>query len=772
MSYSTVKKMTVLFTSLAAAAVVNAQAVIEEIVVTAQKREQGINDVGITVNAFTGEQLQNYGVRSAEDLEALTPGLTVSNSALGGVPTYTIRGVGYNDFTTTSSSTVGLYLDEVSIPYATMSRNVLFDVARVEVLKGPQGDLYGRNTTAGQINFVSNKPTDEFEAGVRLDYSRFSTFDGEAYISGPLSDRVRGRLALKGVTSSDGWQKSISRDDELGERDEWAMRALLDVDLSDSASLLLNFHYSDDQSENPAGAANQIPNPTGFPTPIPLIGREADFIVDSARRADWSPDWRPQRDNQTTGVSAKFEASFGAIDLTSITAWDKFERIELFDTSGVPVTDGDTAHDTEIEVFTQELRLSSQATDSVYWTAGLFYSNDDVSEDLFVDGTDVVIPVTFNTRYQQDTESIAAYAHVEWDLTEKTKLTLGGRYTEEDREWSGCTFDSGDGLLSNVLWNGFLIPFVINVDPRLPDVGPQTPGACGSYNDLPGTPGFGTFTNYERLLETEKFMWKVTLDRALTDDILVFGTISTGFKSGGFNGAPAFFHGAMEPFDIEELTAYELGMKATLLDGSMQLNAAAFYYDYEDKQELTSYISPFGPIVGTTNVDKSEVLGAEVELNWNVTQGLRLNLGVAYLDTEITEFMDVDIVNSTFQNEVLFDASGAALSNAPNWQINGSLNYERPLSNGLLLRAGADLSYKDDNAGSLDALDGFVLSDYTLLNARVGVENPDGRWGLTLWTRNLTNEYYWHSSAQGNSTRVRLNGMPITYGVTLDYRFF
>ena len=749
-----------------------AEAQLEEIVVTAQKREQGINDVGITVNAFTGQQLKNYGVKSAEDLEVLTPGLTISNSALAGVPVYTIRGVGFNDFTTTSSSTVGLYMDEVSIPYATMSRNALFDVARVEVLKGPQGDLYGRNTTAGQINFVSNKPTDEFEAGVDADFGRFNILSLESYVSGALSERIRARVAAKRITSSGGWQQSLSRDETLGERDEWALRALFDVDLAENASVLLNLHHSDDQSENPAGAAYQIPNPTGFGTPPGIVGIEDMFIADSAREADWTPDHRPVRDNQLTGASAKIEANFGAVDLTSITAFDRFRRNELYDTSGVPVRDGDTTNRTEIEVFTQELRASSAAPDRLYWIIGAFYSADEISENYFVDGTGVALPLTFDNNYRQDSDSIAAYAHIEWDLTDQSKLTVGGRYTREDRDWSGCTADTGDGRVANILWNSFLIPAVINVDPRLPDVGPLGPGDCATYNDLPNTPGFGTFTDFTRTIEADKFMWKVTLDHNFTDDVLAFGTVSTGFKSGGFNGALATFHGQLQPFDIEELTAYELGIKATLLDGAMQANASAFFYDYENKQELSSYISPIGPIIGTTNVDESEVRGAEVELKWSVTDGLDLNVGIAYLNTEITDFMDVDLAQSTFQNEVLFDASGAELGNAPNWQINASVNHRYPISDSVVLRTGLDFAHKDDNRGSLDEMDGFLISDYTLWNARIGVEEADGRWSATIWGRNITDDYYWHSAAQSNGTRVRLNGLPATYGITVSYRWF
>ncbi|SVC50230.1 uncharacterized protein METZ01_LOCUS303084, partial [marine metagenome] len=227
---------------------------IEEIVVTAQKREQGANDVGITMNAFTGEQLKDLGFKTAEDIASLTPGLTANYSAASGVPVYTIRAVGYQDYNAISTSTVGLYFDGVAAPYTVMSRGLMFDVERVEVLKGPQGDLYGRNTTAGTINFVSRKPTDNFEAGVTAGLGSYNTVDMEMFASGSITDNVRGRVAVRNVVSN-GWQKSLTRDDELGKQDTYAIRAMLDVDLSEDANLLLNFHYVDDQSENQANTA-------------------------------------------------------------------------------------------------------------------------------------------------------------------------------------------------------------------------------------------------------------------------------------------------------------------------------------------------------------------------------------------------------------------------------------------------------------------------------------------------------------------------------------
>jgi len=202
---------------------------IEEVIVTAQKREQSINEVGMTVNVFTGDLIRDLGISSAEDMARFTPGLQINEIAATGVPQYTIRGVGFQDYTTSASSTVGLYYDGVNLPYPVMSRGVLFDTERVEVLRGPQGDLYGRNTTGGQINFISRKPIDESELGIRASYSSYQTFDAEGFVSGALTDGVRGRLAFKSTHSGEGWQQSLTTDDKLGKKDVDAVRAIRSI---------------------------------------------------------------------------------------------------------------------------------------------------------------------------------------------------------------------------------------------------------------------------------------------------------------------------------------------------------------------------------------------------------------------------------------------------------------------------------------------------------------------------------------------------------------
>ena len=198
---------------------------LEEVIVTAQKRNQSENDIGIAISTWTGNELRDMGVVSAEDMALRTPGLTVNESSATGVPLYTIRGVGFQDYSTGASSTVGIYFDQVAMPYTVMTRGLLFDAERVEVLKGPQGDLYGRNTTAGQINFISNKPSEEFEVGVNVGYSSYSTVDFEGFVNGSMGENVKARIALKTIQSSEGWQIGVDGGDELSENYVTALRA-------------------------------------------------------------------------------------------------------------------------------------------------------------------------------------------------------------------------------------------------------------------------------------------------------------------------------------------------------------------------------------------------------------------------------------------------------------------------------------------------------------------------------------------------------------------
>jgi iron complex outermembrane receptor protein len=789
-------------------------AVLEETVVTAQKHAQSANDVGMTVNAFTGEMLKNFGVKTASDIPALTPGLTVSEVSVTGVPVYTIRGVGFQDISTGSSSTVGLYFDEVSIPYTVMSRGALFDLARVEVLKGPQGDLYGRNTTAGQINFISNKPTEEFEAGFTASYGNYEVFDLEGYVSGALLDNVQARLSFDTTQSSEGWQDSLTnKGDELGEQDIYALRTLFNIDVTDRASVLLNVHYWKDQSDNQAPAAydgtvvglgqtgapyvplNEYVLPTGE-----FFGQTPPWYASGEDRdAAWTNDWtspitgktfdlRPQRDNEEWGVSANLTWDFDNYTLNSITAYDHFERDEAANGDGVDNSVQENINKSKIEVFSQELRLTGQ-TDKLLWIAGLYYSWDQVEENyaffmedsIFGNGSAAFgLPLPFarspiyqlDTRYKQTTDSVAAFGHIEYNLTDKLGLTLGARYTEEDREWDGCTFDGGDGSQAafvNSIYGTTL-----------------QPGDCGLLDDIPGSP-----TNITKLVGTPnvneafhpvdphisvgKWMGKVGFDYAFTDDLLAYITWSRGFKSGGFNGAQANTASQLKPYKPEELDALEIGTKATLFDSTLQVNASAFYYDYKDKQELERSVTAVGLLTGLGNIPKSEIYGAELDIQWAPLEGLLFNLGGAYLDSEIKQWETIVSGNYDFAtgmpiNVVYQDASGESLPQSPEWSYNALVRYEWSIGNGLMMDIGADVNFTDDMPDPVRTQNS--VESFRLFNARIGISDESGQWRAAIWGRNVTDENYYAQALGGiNGPYVRMAGRPRTYGVSLEYAY-
>jgi iron complex outermembrane recepter protein len=779
-----------------------AQTQLEEVVVTAQKRSQSANDVGITINAFTGDQIRDLGVVTAEDIAMYTPGLTVNETAATGVPLYTIRGVGFQDYSTAASSTVGIYFDEVAMPYTVMTRGLVFDTERVEVLKGPQGDLYGRNTTAGQINFVSNKPTKEFEAGVTATLANYETYELEGFVSGG-GDFAQGRLAFKTTQSNEGWQESTTRSDELGEKDATALRGIVNFDFTDSLRLMLIGHYVTDESENRANSSydgtdeglDTFNNPY---TPLEdyfFVGETPPwYSSDDNEKADWtnsytSPvtgrsfDLRPQRDNELMGFAARLDWELSdSLILTSVTGYNDFEREEANDWDGGFYNDSSNINTTDLQVFSQELRLSG-ASDSVTWIAGLYYSEDEMDEyyhyfmsdsvfglgsipwgvDLFA-GTPIL---ELDTKYEQDTESIAVFGHVEWNFTENWRLTLGARYTEEERDWSGCTFVADDASLAGFLNAQFGATLGA--------------GDCGTIDDDPDSPTYifsviGTpatndaFHVYDDTIDTDKWMGKIGLDYTISDDVLLYGMISRGFKSGGFNGANSNTTQQLKPYSEEELTSYEVGAKSTLLDGSMQLNAAAFFYDYEDKQEQDSAVTFVGNISGLTNVPESEIYGAEVDMQWLITDGLQFNLGASWLDTEIKKWEAVDPDASAWPVTVTRDVSGAELPQAPELQFTALLSYTWSLTDNLLMQVAGDVSFTDDTSGGVRQEE--ATDDYTIANARVALEADDGQWRAMLWARNLTDEDYFPSAyVGGNGPFVRSYGMPRTYGVTLSYNF-
>jgi len=778
---------------------------IEEIVVTAQKREESINDVGMSIEASTGEQLKELGITDAFDLYKVVAGFS-SNLNYAGTPIYTIRGVGFQENSLATSPTVSVYLDEAPLQFSPMTRGASLDVQRVEALKGPQGTLFGQNATGGAVNFIANKPTSEFEAGVTVGYGTFNSIDIDGYVSGPINDAWAYRVALRSQTSDD-WQESYVNNDEAGEKDEMAYRLSLAYDNDQRARLLFTLsgftNESDTLRPQLSGKISQNPIngvPPGFLS-VPLAPRKAEA-------AAWSPcannnggtptdpntrRWDRGCDplaNDDTFISAQARVDYDLTDdimLTSLTSYNKFEQ----DGSGIDA-DGTTfqiyeqAHEGEMKTLFQEFRLTGNFERGT-WVAGVNYEDMETS-DVFTQsfGDSSVVPIfgfidfgANNPTSFQDVKTWAAFANVEYSLTDTVILQAGVRYTDQERDFRGCTFDGGDGTWA--LTSALIQPFLGSTSPLQ-----VQPGQCATTGPAPT---FNPDPNGHKLsLNEDNTSWRVGVNWAMNDETLVYGNISKAFKNGQFPTLSGSAYPQIQAVVQEELLAYEIGAKSTLADGSVQLNAAAFYYDYTDKQLLGALEDPvFGSLAALVNVPESHVKGFEFSATWLPLDGLTISPSLSYADTEVDgTFRNFDAFFNGSTNSGSKNFSGNDFPQAPELQWNLAITYNWEVMDGWTAFVGTNVNYQDEtnsffvdqckeagvsctrtDAGEISGDTTLGVPDRTLVDLRAGIENNN--WKVWLWGRNVTDEYYWTRHSKVNDSILKLPAMPRTYGITASY---
>jgi len=750
-------------------------AVLEEVVVTAQKRAQSVNDIGVSATAFAGESLRELGVDQPVDLGAMTPGLITVNSTSGGTPIFAIRGIGLDDFNANNTSGVGVYTDEVFASSPLYLGGQLFDIDRVEVLKGPQGTLYGKNTTGGAINFVTHKPTDELEGYVEAGYGRYDTLELTAVVSGPLSDSIRGRLAADYVKSGEGWQEDVETGKEYGELDRFGLRGQLAFDLGDDGEALLRAYYSQDDSKpltpdsEGIGDALFLPRFNVLNSPSdPAKVKVGGLAVD--------------RDEGGSGVALTINYSLESFDFVSISAFDQYERVFLDNYDGAAIASTDTSADEELEQWSQEFRLVSNADGAFSWIAGINISSEEVVQtSSYVDDSFLVTDSVFfgeldpadisaagldifAAEYIQETDSYGIYLHTETELGDALTLIAGLRYSYDDRSFRGSA--------TNI-----------------------------SFGDTFPVEGLDDSE------DNDAITGKIGLDWRVNDDLLVFGNVATSYKAGVYYAGATLDSSAWGYVDPEDILSYELGFKWTLLDGSMQLNGSLFRMEYEDRGSLISFVADdfsnfvtlfATPDVTLVTIPESTSQGFELDMSWLPTDGLTLAAGVAYLDTEVSKTSsqadmrginpdpgvnddatgDLNFNGIIDDGEVAFvDAltapmeKGTILSQAPEWSYNAMAAYEFGLGNGLLARLQGSYSWVDRQFSQL--ADPNAESDaVSALNAQASIASQEGKWTLILWGRNITDEDSDTYSFTNFAGRTVYRQQPATYGVTLNYQLW
>tara|TARA_B110001454_G_scaffold162436_1_gene151972 strand:- start:1068 stop:3356 length:2289 start_codon:yes stop_codon:yes gene_type:complete len=726
---------------------------IGEIIVTASKREQSINKVGAPITALSGDALQERTVVSAADLAATIPGLNYSPTDTGST-VFTLRGVGYTDSTLSAYPDVTVYLDQVPLPFPIIAGLANFDISRVEVLKGPQGTLFGSNATGGAINYIANKPASTFGGGVTINYGRFNDLMVDANITGPLSDNLRFRVATR-VHQSDDWQYSYTRDDSTGAASSWALRGLLNWTPTERLTFDLNVNGWRDKSlyQQPQFFEFDIKFPAfaaPYETSYPKAPRDA-------RAADWV-DHLPLR-NDTWLFQASLQTKYSITDditLTSLTSYTHAEQDAVPQQGGANFENSVYASNGVIKDYFQELRIDNGSTAGFRWTLGLNYAQDDVSEGhqaWFAENSAGLLLGTSGDKssLDQDTKNYAAFGAVEYDLGDIITLKGGLRYTETKRVGYACTIDPGDGTLI-ALFN-LLQSKVLGQ------------GDCISIN-----PATNMSEPVSGTIKEHNLSYRAGIDFKLANGVLVYVNTSRGYKAGGFPSVDASTTLQYLPIKQESVTNYEAGFKAGLMDRKLHLNGAAFYYDYKDKQLRSKILDPvYGALTNTVNVPKSHIFGAELELVTAPLGGFTFNLAGTYLNAKIDKFVGVNAggIPVACGN----GSPKCAMPFAPKWSINAGIGYETSITEDLNLNLAADLAHRGKTNVLVGGTPSFDLPAYTTLDLRAGIETDDGKWKAFIYGKNVTNEFYITNVVQQYDLNNRITGKPVTYGISISRKF-
>jgi iron complex outermembrane receptor protein len=754
---------------------------IEEIVVVAQKREQSEQDVGIAVTAFSAASLRERGIDQPDDLAELIPNVNLQNTGGGGAPVVIVRGVGLQSFRINDSPTTAFYVDDVYQTSVASAEWTMFDLDHVEVLKGPQGGLYGRNAIGAAVQVISKHPDpDEDKNGyVSLGYADYDRAEAEAAASFPVADRVAVRIAGRLVESSGSPYRSITGGFEQGEDDRNALRFSVRAEPSDNVSFTANVHGGSNDSQLPplrtvgvyanigtfAPAAptvsralvaglNGVPNTL---CPSILQGRGSDPATCATATGVTPAAYGLQPDDVRASVSAfrGFEASdwSGAVfdaqwtrgnyRWQSITAVDSIDYRRFQDFDGTPLLHLHIDYNTDIDARSEELRVFYEGSDKLSWVAGFNYAQDDLTEDSPLFGAQGVLPLIFNVpglggatfspqHYDQNTDTWAVFGHAEWRFAEPWNLVTELRYTD-----SSQTFLGGDRL---GFPSGLTVPFVATNDSA----------------------------------DFDAWSGKVGIEWTLNDSLLVYGSVARGFKTGGFFGGFATSAAQLLPFDSETIDSIETGFKSDWLDGRLRLNASVYHYDRKDVQQNAG--DPTSPIQikRIQNIGDVDTDGFEAELTWRATEQLSLALGVGTTDAEVTKSSFIQASSLPLLPDT--PIQGTNLPNYAKRSANFVGRYDGAFGAGLEYFVQLEGRYQSDQDLSVitQPIERPVFEEpgYSLWNVRFGFGSRDRTWQAQLFVEYAADEDYRVLARNDGAFGIHeLYGLPRTWGVSYQYRW-
>jgi iron complex outermembrane recepter protein len=653
---------------------------LEQVTVTARRREENLKDVPGSVTAIGAADLDVFSATEIGDIQSSVPNVVLHEGDAQNTVAY-IRGVGQLDSLAFADPGVGIYLDDVYLGRAQGSFLDVFDVERIEVLRGPQGTLYGRNTIGGAIKFVSKLPSDTPEFSASATIGEYNQTDFTVGATGPIAgDKLLGKASVA-YLKRDGYADNTVDGNDDGDRNTLAWRGSLLAKPSDTVQLLFSIDGSADTPDTSRTPARETAVFSVFPPSADPFKIEADFN-DLSDLKVWG-----------TSARATWDVSSN-LTLTSITAYREMSydaHLDL-DATGSPIF-GVFVFEEQSQ-FSQELQATYESG-PLSVVGGIYYFDETDTTESGIFGPD--IGFISNSLNDQDTTALAVYTDLSYDLTDRLSVSAGVRLTEEEKNFSRIQeFFGGATPLIPKLGTGF----------RATDVDTGK-----------------TFSNTSPRLS-------VSYD--LTDDVTSYASIGRGFKSGGFDGRSNSGFEA-QPFDAETLTAYEVGVKGAFAGGAVFASAAAFLNKYDDLQ-VSSFTQQDGIFAAIfTNAAQAEISGFELEASWRPTDNLKLDIAAGYLDAKYDEFIGE---NGMDVSDELTPA------NAPDWTGRFGAEYRRFVSAGVELTAAAAASYRGDVYPTVSSSEVLKQDGYVLYDASLGLEFADGRYAVRLVGKNLSDEQY------------------------------
>jgi len=759
-----------------AAAQQSRSVLLEEITVTAQKREQSAQDVGISITTVSGDQMRALGYTNAQEVTALAPG--VSTMQPNGEANYavSIRGVANNDFTTNVESPVAIYVDEVYISQMSGAGFMLFDTERVEILRGPQGTLFGRNATGGLVHYITVKPDFEEVNGYgSLTYGRFNRIKAQGAVGVPITDKFAIRASFATQQGGGYVENRLRPGEKLNNANESAGRLQALFAPTDELEILLNARFG--QQDIRTGffeySSAILPNGDRTPgVPNPDLGGYVDNDGD-VYAGDYDTPGRNDLETEGYTATIKWDQDWGTV--TSITDFQTVKRDYIEDSDASPVDYFQFFLTTDTEQFSQELRVNGQA-ENLEWVAGFYYmdlSVDDsnggimrglfntlASVGFFGPGTETltVDELGFNgiqNPYQTDTETWSLFGQMEYEVSQDLSLIGGFRWIEEDKSHV---------YNDNLMW--YPDTSRSGIDPNATVIAPA----------LGGLP-------YTDKRSDSNWSARVQVNFTPTDNLLTYASWNRGVKSGGYNASllPSPF-AITDPFmtyDPEKLDAFEVGFKWDSDDGRFRVNGAAYYYDYRNYQAF----SIIGLDTSTLNAQATSK-GFELEMQANPVDGLDMQFGVAFIDANVKDVPGVTIGADSTGDGILDVPAiipGATVTpvQTPKWNLNGLVRYEVPVDTGSVAFQ-ADGQYRSKHYFALTNFPASTESGYFLANASVTYFSEDQNWSIRGLVQNITNKKYIVQTfdLSGNVTNGGLFGLveeyygrPRTWGVQFNYMF-